>query len=54
MTESNYEKTHNISRLAIILAVVGGVLIGVMKNNPIIALIRVVVGNPVNWHPEKI
>ncbi|MFZ3384688.1 MAG: DUF2178 domain-containing protein [Candidatus Methanoperedens sp.] len=44
MTESNLEKTHNIFRLAIMIAVVGGVLIGVMKNNPIIALISVVVG----------
>ena len=44
MTESNVEKTHNIFRLAIMIAVVGGVLIGVMKNNPIIALISVVVG----------
>lgn len=44
MTESNYEKTHNIFRLAILIAVVGGVLIGVMKNNPTIALISVVVG----------
>ncbi len=44
MTENNYEKTHNIFRLAILIAVVGGVLIGVIKNNPIIALISVVVG----------
>ena len=44
MTENNYEKTHNIFRLVIIIAVVGGVLIGVMNNNPIIALISVVVG----------
>ncbi|HEY9246804.1 MAG TPA: DUF2178 domain-containing protein [Candidatus Methanoperedens sp.] len=44
MTESNYEKTHNIFRLVILIAVVGGVLIGVIKNNPIIALISVVVG----------
>lgn len=44
MTESNYEKTHKIFRLAILIAVVGGVLIGVIKNNPIIALISVVAG----------
>lgn len=44
MTESNYEHTHNIFRLAILIAVVGGVLIGVIMNNPIIALISVVVG----------
>ncbi|CAG0976264.1 MAG: hypothetical protein MPEBLZ_00316 [Candidatus Methanoperedens nitroreducens] len=44
MTESNHEKTHKIFRLAILIAVVGGVLIGVIKNNPIIALISVVVG----------
>ena len=44
MIESNVEKTHNIFRIVIMIAVVGGVLIGVMKNNPIIALISVVVG----------
>lgn len=44
MTESNHEKTHNIFRLVILIAIVGGVLIGVIKNNPIIALISVVVG----------
>ena len=44
MIESKYEKTHNIFRLAILIAVVGGVLIGVMMNNPIIAIISVVIG----------
>jgi uncharacterized membrane protein len=44
LTESNYEHTHNIFRLAILIAVVGGVLIGVIMNNPIIALLSVVVG----------
>ncbi len=41
MTESNYEKTHNILRLAILIGIVGGILIG---GTPIIALISVVVG----------
>lgn len=44
MTESNYEKTHNIFRLAILIAIVGGVLIGGIMNNPIVSLISVVVG----------
>ena len=53
MTESNYEKTHNIFRLAIMIAVVGGVLIGVMKNNPIIALISVVIGMVLLYNIQK-
>ena len=44
MKESKVEKTHNVFRMAIMIAVVGGVLTGVMKNNPIIALISVVAG----------
>jgi uncharacterized membrane protein len=41
LTESNNEKTHNILRLAILIGIVSGILIG---GTPIIALISVVVG----------
>lgn len=41
MIESNYEKTHNILRLVILIGIVSGILIG---GTPIIALISVVVG----------
>ncbi len=41
MTESNNERTHNILRLAILIGIVCGILIG---GTPIIALISVVVG----------
>lgn len=44
MTEINYEKTHNVYRLSILIAIVVGVFLGVTKNNPIIALASVVIG----------